>query len=667
MSFLSRLRSKSPEPPVASDPSALVAAADEMLGAGRLDEAIAAYRAALLVPPPLPEARFNLGIALQSKGEWREACDCFRAVLAVAPRFAPAHLNLGNALRELHENDEALASYRRAVESNPQWAAAHVNLGNALKEAGRAQEALDCYARASELDPAFPHLEFNVGNAYQDLRRFDLAAKSYAEALERDPYSYDVLTNFGNALRELGAYQDAIDMQRRAIALEPDSYEAHDNLGNLLKETGRNDEAIASYREALRLRPDAWHTHSNLLLAMNHDARFTPSQQLSAAQAFGEQLASVVQARPCARAAVRPRRLRVGLISGDFRNHPVGYFLEGLVANVDPGKLELNAYPTYEFDDALTGRLRGHFAAWRPIVGVPDDIAAERLREDGLDIMIDLSGHTARNRLPVLARRVAPVQATWLGYFGTTGVHAMDYVIGDPIVTPPGEEWHFTERVCRLPQIYLCFTPPDVDSIVTPPPVLHSGRITFGCFNSLAKINEAVIAVWSRVLAATPESMLLLKCRQLNDPKVRIDVAQQFAAHGIAEGRLLLEGPSPRSEYLASYGRVDIALDPFPYPGGTVSTEALWMGVPTLTRRGDRFLSHLGETIASNAGLDAWIADDAEDYVAKATRFAADVAGLAALRASLRTRVLASPLFDAPRFARHFEAALDHMWEGRQG
>ena len=267
----------------------------------------------------------------------------------------------------------------------------------------------------------------------------------------------------------------------------------------------------------------------------------------------------------------------------------------------------------------------------------------------------------------MFAWRPAPVQASWLGYFATTGVAEIDYFIGDPQVLPAAEFHHFTETAWPLPEIYYCFSPPAASVEVSGLPALSVGGVTFGCFNNLTKVNDAVVAVWARVLHALPASRLMLKAKQLCDQTVCDHTLARFASHGIAKDRVLLEPASPREDYLLAYHRIDIALDPFPYPGGATSFEALWMGLPVLTKRGDRFLSHAGETIASNAGLADWIAADDDDYVGKAVHFAADLEHLARLRAQLRAQVLASPLFDAPRFARHFEAAMWGMWETRQG
>jgi predicted O-linked N-acetylglucosamine transferase (SPINDLY family) len=355
------------------------------------------------------------------------------------------------------------------------------------------------------------------------------------------------------------------------------------------------------------------------------------------------------------------QRLVVGFVSGDLYGHPVGYFLEGVLKEVDRGRLELIAYPTQNKDDDLTARIKPYFSKWNSLVGLSDEEAARRIHEDGVHILIDLAGHTGYNRLPVFAYKPAPVQATWLGYFATTGVKEIDYIIGDPYVTPESEADHFVEKIWALPETYCCFSPPLGAPQVSELPALANGFVTFGCFNNLAKVNERVIALWARVLQAVPGSKLMLKTKALADEAVRRRMTEQFQAQGVEADRLILEGPSPRTELLGAYGRVDIALDPFPYPGGTTSAEALWMGVPVLTKRGDRFLSHVGETIAHNSGQSEWIAQDEAEYVQKAVQFTQDLPSLAARRAQMREKLLQSPLYDAKRFARHFRDAIADM------
>ncbi len=286
---------------------------------------------------------------------------------------------------------------------------------------------------------------------------------------------------------------------------------------------------------------------------------------------------------------------------------------------------------------------------------------ARRIREDAIDVLVDVSGHTSQNRLGVFAAKPAPVQVTWLGYFGSTGVSGVDYVLADPWSVPPGDEDQFTEQVWRLPETRLCFAPPDASVEVGPPPVMASGCVTYGCFGNLAKVGDAVLSVWCRVLQAVPGARMFVKAKQLGDAAVRQRLIARFHEHGIGEDRLTIEGPGPRAAYLAAYNRIDVVLDTFPYPGGTTTLEGLWMGVPIVTRQGDRLLSRQGESILVNLGLTDWIANDEEQYVRLAVA-AADPLRLSQVRPSLRKRLQASPLMDAPRFARHFEAALQGMW-----
>ena len=302
---------------------------------------------------------------------------------------------------------------------------------------------------------------------------------------------------------------------------------------------------------------------------------------------------------------------------------------------------------------------------WKPIYGQTDEAAANMIYADGVHILLDLSGHTADNRLPMFGYKPSPVQASWLGYFATTGLNEMDYLIGDPYVTPPEDDDQFTEKVWRLPETRWCFTPPDVDIEVSVPPAVNHGYVTFGCFNNITKFNDKVVALWTKVLNAIPNSRLLLKAKQFRDQMARESIIQRFAAHGIDSKRINLEGPEDRQKYFAAYNKIDIALDPFPFTGGTTSVESLWMGVPLVTLAGDSLISRQGVGVLMNAGLPDWIAEDEEEYVAKAVLFASDLDKLASLRAGLRSQVLASPLFDAPRFAQNIENALWAMWNQR--
>lgn len=631
---------------------------------GRLIEAETCYRRALQINPEYAAAHNSLGITLHDLGRLAEAEINYRRALQINPDSAEAFNNLGVTLYELGRLIEAEAGYRRALQINPEYADAHSNLGALLRNMSRLVEAETSYRKAIQIRPDFAEAFSNLGSTLQDLCRPSEAEASYRRALQIKPDLAEAHSNLGSNLQDFGRLDEAEASFRRALQIKPDLAEAHSNLGSTLQDLGRLDEAEASYRRALEINPDYTKAHSNLLFLLNYTASRTAEYCLAEARQYGRNVSDRIPSRfnvwPCAK---QSERLRIGFVSGDFRSHPVGYFLEGLLTHIDRTSIELFAYPTDHKIDDLTARIKPHFAAWKPIFGLSDEMAARQINSDCIHVLLDLSGHTSGNRLPVFSWKPAPVQASWLGYFATTGLPEIDYLLGDRHVAPVEESNQYTEQLLHFPETYLCFTKPDVDMTVAELPALSAGCITFGCFNNLTKMNDVVVEIWARILTALPESKLFLKCKQLNDVSVREATSRRFYRHGISAGRLILEGASPRAELLAAYHRVDIALDPFPYPGGTTSVEGLWMGVPVVTKRGDRFLSHVGETIAHNSGMSDWIASDADDYIAKAVRYASNIEQLANIRAGLRQQVLASPLFDAARFARYFEEAMWTMWE----
>ena len=325
------------------------------------------------------------------------------------------------------------------------------------------------------------------------------------------------------------------------------------------------------------------------------------------------------------------------------------------------------AYPTHPLEDDLTARIKPRFSAWKPLVGLNDEAAARMIHDDGIHVLIDLAGHTAHNRLPVFSWKPAPLQITWLGYFASTGVSEIDYLLADPISVPPSHQAHFTEQIWYLPDTRLCFTPPTETErlAIVPPPVLRNGYITLGCFQNLTKLNDNVLAIWARILRGLPNARLRLQSKQLNSEAMRSSTLQRMASVGIPLSRVVLHGQTTREDYLAVHAEIDIILDTFPYPGGTTTCEALWMGVPTLTLAGDTLIERQGACMLTCAGLGNWVAGDMDDYVSLALRHAADVEGLTQLRLGLRQQVLASPLFDAPRFAMHLEEALYDMWRSK--
>lgn len=633
---------------------------------GQFDQALASYRRALALSPADSAALRQLGRVLVSLGRYAEAAHCQGLLLDIHPDCAEAHLDRGNIFKLLGKPGRAMGCYRRAIELKPEFAEAHYNLGVVLHEAGRHHEAADCFRRALAASPDYAQAHLNLGNALKRLGQLEEAAASYRAALQSRPDSAEAYLDLGNVVNELGHGDQAIACYRQALSIHPGFVEAHFNLGNSFKDRGRIAEGIDSFRRAISIDPDFFAAHDNLLYS--HTLMFSqdPQTMLADALHFGQRVAR--RARPCSdwpNTPIAARTLRVGLVSGDFRHHPVAYFLESVLGQFKSGAvrgIEVVAYSNCPRRDAATERIKGNCHAWRSVARFSDEHLVRQIRTDAIDILIDLSAHTEHNRLPMFAWKPAPVQLSWLGWQATTGVAAIDYILADRWTVLPGEEDYLTETVWRLPETLWCLTPPELDAGPSALPALATGRITFACFNRLEKINDEVVALWARVLRSVPGSLLLLKTPLLKHDETRQRMVARFALHGIGRDRLILEGPSSRADHLAAYRRVDIALDPFPYPGATTSVEGLLMGVPVITLGGERFASRQGVSFVMNAGLPDWIAVDRDDYVARAVAHASDLTRLAALRSSLRERVLASPLCDAPRFARHLEAALRGMW-----
>lgn len=637
----------------------------ELFHRGRLADA-ARLAAELTQRHPQHGFAWNaLGGALARMGRTREAIAPLRQAAALMPAQAAVHCNLGAALLGLDSLEEAEASLRRALELSPEHAEAWNNLGVALRKQGRLGEALASLQRALQEQPGYAEAHNNLGLALHDAGRFGEADSAFQRALQIRADFAEALHNRSITQQHLGQLEDAVRSSRQALLVRPDYAAAHVNLALGLQQLGRFVEAEESCRRALQIEPGHLLAQSVLLFCLNYLEVPAP-RMLDEARRYGRMAAAAAGPRHAeADHAAAPSRLKVGFVSGDLREHPVGFFLESLLQHVDPGVLDLVAYPTDFLSDALTDRIRPRFSAWRPIGGLGDEAAARTIRADGVHILVDLSGHTARNRLPVFARKPAPVQVSWLGYFATTGVAEIDYILADPWTLPEGDEGQYTEQVWRLPRTRLCFTAPHGDLPVADLPALRDGRVTFCCFNNLSKLNPAVLALWTRILDATPASRLLLKAGQFQDPAVRESLRRQFAPLGVGPDRLFLEEPQSRERYLLAYGRADIALDPFPFAGATTTVEALWMGVPVLTLRGDRLVSRQGVSLLANAGLEEWIAADPDDFVARASAFAADLPRLATLRAGLRERLLATPILDGARFARDFESAMREMWQRR--
>ena len=630
---------------------------------GRLPEAEGLYQQILQADPNQPVALHLLGLIAHQVGKNDIAFDLITKALAVEPDYAEAHCNLGLVLHGLGKLDEAVASYHKALVIKPDYAEAHFNLGSLLQKLGRLEDAVVSYHKAIVIKPDYAEAHNVLGNTLVGLGRLDDAISSYHKALVIKPDYAEAHNNLGNTLKDQGRLEDAVACYRKALAIKPNIAEAHYNLGNALSRLGRLQEAIVSFRGALDIKPNFAEGWSNLIFTLGYLPEISGADILQETKQWEAHCGFKGDIPEHQNVPDSGRRLRIGLMSSDLRHHAVSYFLQNVLSEIDKDQLEFFAYATATEEDDMTARLKAIVPHWRQASSRSDQQLAEDIIADGIDVLVDLSGHTANNRLPVFSRTPAPVQVAWLGYSGTTGVEAVDYILCDPLILPACDETHFSEKPWRLPDIWVCFSPPTQDIAVGPPPVLANGYVTFGSFNTLNKVSDRTVACWASILEAVPHSRLLLKAKQLDDATVQEAIHQRFAAHGIDRQRIILKKIMPdRLEHLSAYREMDIALDPFPYTGTTTSVEALWMGVPLLTLSGDRFGSRAGESILHNVELDAWIADTPEDYVEKAKALAADLPALAALRASLRGRLLASPVCDAVRFAGNLEDAFRGMW-----
>ena len=636
--------------------------------AGRLEEAATSYRRAVALKPDFSDAHGNLAYVLKQLGRFDAAIASCRRVAELNPGSVNAHNNLGIVLQDAGRLEDALASYQRAVEIKPDSAEVHNNLGNILNRLGQHDAAMTSCRRAIELKPDYAEAHNNIGVALKELGQYAAAQESYWRALQIRPDYAEAHNNLGNVLQECGQLNAAVLCYRDAVRSNPEYAEAHSNLGIALKDLGQYEDAMASDRRALVLKPDFADAQTNLLFLLNSTAGYDAAGRLEEARKYGRMVSRKVTSRFSSwQCEDPPQRLRVGIVSGDLYNHPVGYAVKSLLEFLDPARVELIAYSSNHKTDEYTTQVKPYLADWKPLYGLNDEEAARLIHADGVHVLLDLSGHTGKNRLPVFAWKPAPVQASWLGYFATTGVAEMDYLMTSEAAVPKEHQGQYTETVWYLPDTWLCFTPPAADLQVGPLPALKNGHLTFGCFQRLDKFGKEVLPAWAKILGALPDARLYLACKQLGDAGQAAQFSERLQQHGIDPSRVTLQGPAPSREgYLARYNEVDVILDSFPYPGVTTTCEALWMGVPTITLAGDTLLSRQGAGVVSAAGLQEWIATDVDEYVAKAVEMAGDLPKLAALRAGLREQVSTSPLFDAKRFAKNFEDAMWGMWQARK-
>jgi predicted O-linked N-acetylglucosamine transferase (SPINDLY family) len=618
-----------------------------------------------------PAAHSNRGLALHGLRRLDDALASYDRAIALKPDYAEAHSNRGNTLKELGRLDDALASYDRAIAIKANAAETHYNRGNTLRDLKRLDDALAGYDRAIVIKPDYVEAHYNRGLVLADLNRLPEALASYDRAVAARRDYASAWCNRGNVLKDLGRLDEAADSYRQAIAVKPDLAEAHRNLGNVLTIQSRFDTAQQHYDRALDLDPTApnlWRGLASMLTyrpGLSHEERFARQREL------GRRMAEPIKPLPAPTNDRNPRRrLRIGWLSSDFRMHPVGRLLQPFFARRDRSRFEAICYAEVKAPDRLTTWFRGRSDGWHSTLGLSDAAVAQQIRADRIDVMIFLAGRFDENRIQVAPWRAAPVQMSMFDA-ATSGLEAMDYFIADRLMVPANTPEKFTERVLRLPNSYVQPALGDAPDVVAPPG-LAKGHTTFGCFNNPAKVTDPVLELWAELLARVPASRLVLKYRNhYQSAELRNRIEGIMGRHGIARERLDLGGEHEgAAAHLAQYGRIDIALDPFPFAGSTTTFEALWMGVPVVTLEGDSLVSRLSSSQLRHIGLDGLVAATPADYVGIAAGLAADMRRLATLRSGLRQRVQGSVLCDAVRTTRYLERGLRAAWHtwcaGRQ-
>jgi predicted O-linked N-acetylglucosamine transferase (SPINDLY family) len=629
---------------------------------GKSEAAVELIRRAISLNPDLADAHYNLGKALTGIGQLDQAIASYQQAIRLKPDNAVAYNNLGIALKDTGQFEKAVASYREAIRLKPDYPEARSNLGNALEGMGRLDEAIASYRYSIGLKPDFAEAHNNLGNALRNMGQLEAAVAMHRLAIRLNPGLAEAQMNLGIALASLGQLDEAIACYRQAIRLKPDLAPAYNDLGNAMKDVGRFDEAIGFYRQAIRLLPDYAVAHSNLVFILHYhpgyDGRMIHEELGRWNRQHAEPLKKLIQ--PHTNNRDPDRRLRLGYVSPDFRDHVVGRNLLPLLRQHDHRQMEIFCYSNDVRADALTDQLRGYADAWRSIVGLSDSRAVDLIRQDGIDILVDLALHMGNNRLVVFAHKPAPVQATFAGYPGSTGLETIDYRLTDPYLDPPGlNDQFYSETSIRLPDSFWCYEPLVTGLFVSPLPAQTDGHVTFGCLNNFCKVNEEVLQLWAQVLKSVPRSRFMLLCPEGSHRQPLLHLLQR---EGIGPDRIELIAHRPRLQYLELYHRIDVGLDSFPYNGHTTSLDSFWMGVPVVTLVGRTVVGRAGLSQLTNLGLPELIAQTPEQYVHIAAELAGELPRLAELRRTLRARMEASPLMDAPRFAGNIEAAYRRMW-----
>jgi protein O-GlcNAc transferase len=632
------------------------------LGAGRLESALALVTEALQVTPQNPTYHCNRGLILYRLRRYGEAAESLYRAAKLKPDLVEASFNLGLVLEDSGKLDAATLCFERACDLAPEQFPTQYRYARALRLGGEPLRALGHYQCALGIRPGSHDVMLELGEAYRALRRFDVAERWFRRVIAEQPSSAAALSELGSTLLDARQLDEAIATLQRAVEMDPSNALSHFRLGNALKETADLDRALGCFRRAVELAPDDHLVGSNLVYLTSFHAGHDAAGILREARAWAENHAAPVRDRQRAHSNSRDkqRRLRIGYVSPDFRDHCQSLFTLPVFRSHDRARVEVYAYASVEHPDAITSDVRNSVDVYRDVRKLDDDALAERVRADGIDVLVDLTLHMADNRLPVFARKPAPVQICWLAYPGTTGLPEMDYRITDRFLDPPGSDLGvYSERSLVVPDTFWCYDPGADAPAVAALPAKQRGYVTFGCFNTFCKVGPDVIGLWSAVLRAVPQSRMMVS---VPVGKTRERVLAEFANHGVEAERIDLVRFLPRTEYLARYGEVDICLDTVPYNGHTTSLDAFYMGVPVVTLVGGTLVGRAGLCLAENLDLRGLVGFDSEGFTRRAVELSADLEGLEGMRRDLRERMRCSALMDAGRFTRNLEDAYRQAW-----
>jgi protein O-GlcNAc transferase len=627
---------------------------------GDLQAAEAAYRRALAAQPGDANALTNLGTLLEAAGRLDEAETLLEAAVRVAPDSPCGLVNLAVALHRRGEFEPAAALLTRTLQLDPCFPEAAYNLANALHALGRRREAVSHYQRAIEQAPTHADAYNNLGIVYQEAGSREDAAQAFSAAIRLRPGFVAALNNAATLMRTLGRIAEAESHLREALAVDPRHSVTHNNLGNVLKDQGRLEDGIDAYRRALTCDPGNVVAHSNLAYALTFQVE-QPQPLLDECRRWSMQHEAPYRGarEPYSNDTTSSRRLRIGYVSPDFREHCQALFTLPLLSHHDHEQFEVFCYASVTRPDALTQRVARHADVWRDVRELNDERLAQMIRGDRIDILIDLTMHMADGRPLLFARKPAPVQIAWLAYPGTTGIDAIDYRLTDPWLDPAGTDAQYSEQSIRLPDSFWCYDPLTDTPEVNPLPALSNGYPTFGCLNNPCKLSDATFSLWGGVMREVADARLLLMAPE---GAARTRLLERLGQHGIGAQRVFFAAFRPRADYLRTYHQIDAGLDTFPYNGHTTSLDSYWMGVPVVTRVGGTSVGRAGLSQLENLGLRELAADSDARFVETAVRLVRDLPRLSEMRGSLRARLAASPLMDGARFARHVEAVYRNVW-----